>query len=163
MFGPLAYLCDASDRDGDPMASVDLVTLHIQGQGVKGDPGMTSWIWFSKSYCDYFDGFCDCDVIHNLWEWLNFCITIVIFTSFVMVCTKQTALQYLIYHGVINLFTQWQLLQFGYSLGHIAISLIFWSLFSPYREQPWKTFTLRSVHSTEASSQTIRGQQRGRE
>ena len=32
------YLSDAGDRDGDTMASVDLVTLHIQGQGVQGDP-----------------------------------------------------------------------------------------------------------------------------
>ena len=38
MFCPLVYLCNASDRDWDTMASVDLVTLHVQGQGVQGDP-----------------------------------------------------------------------------------------------------------------------------
>ena len=38
MSGLLVYLCDASDRDGDTMAGVDLVTLHIQGQGVQRDP-----------------------------------------------------------------------------------------------------------------------------
>jgi len=64
MFDPFVYLCDASDRDGDPMASVDLVTLHIQGQGVQGDPGKPSWIWLNKSYWDYFDRSCDCDVIY---------------------------------------------------------------------------------------------------
>ena len=33
----MSYLCNASDRDGDTMAGVDFVTLHIQSQGVECD------------------------------------------------------------------------------------------------------------------------------
>lgn len=38
LWRPGGYLGDASDRDGDPMAGVDLLALHVEGQRVQGDP-----------------------------------------------------------------------------------------------------------------------------
>lgn len=50
-FPPRAYLSNASDWDWDTVTGVDLVTLHIQGEGVEGD-SVYKWIQIKQRTFD---------------------------------------------------------------------------------------------------------------
>lgn len=98
-------------------------TLHAQCS-VTGRNDMQK----QKSYCDYYDRYCDCDMSHNFSRKCNFCISFSLkkmMIWFLMICRPLC----FIYNGMLwrilplaNIFTFCDL---DIALDHIAISIIF--------------------------------------